>query len=321
MKITSLVNNTKLAVKKHAPEITMVTGFVFMGVGAYEIGKQTVKAVDIINKYDAERVELESNIEKALAMNDPSYTEVNADKERKQLTLKKWVSVGKCYIVPVVTELVAVGCFYTSGRMYRKDIATKTMENGALAAAYAVLDASYDKFKNNVANEYGAEAVDKLMTATPIAQMEKNENGEFVVSNKKPDSNEPANKYYDPVGAYDIFFDSGSSKWTNNANENYFFLSKQEQYWDHILRIRGKKGVYLNEVKDSLGLPRTKEGQVVGWIYDPDGNDNGDNYISFGLHEVYSQADVDFIDGSEPVKLLRFNVDGPIIDKVCYSAM
>ena len=45
--------------------------------------------------------------------------------------------------------------------------------------------------------------------------------------------------------------------------------------------------LFLNDVYDLLGIPKSKAGQVVGWIYDKNNNTDGDNYVSFGLVEAY----------------------------------
>ena len=69
----------------------------------------------------------------------------------------------------------------------------------------------------------------------------------------------------------------------------------------------------MNEVYDMLGIPRTKAGQIVGWIYDEE-CPNGDNVIDFGIYES-NKATRDFVNGYERTILLDFNVDGPILDK------
>ena len=70
----------------------------------------------------------------------------------------------------------------------------------------------------------------------------------------------------------------------------------------------------MNEVYDMLDIPRSKAGQIVGWIYDEKNNNHdGDNFVDFG---IYTQANKNFLDGYEKVVLLDFNVDGPIYNKI-----
>ena len=69
----------------------------------------------------------------------------------------------------------------------------------------------------------------------------------------------------------------------------------------------------MNEVYKSIGLPATKAGQVVGWVYD-EKNPIGDNYVDFGLYDMSREKVRDFINGYERAILLDFNVDGNILD-------
>ena len=62
---------------------------------------------------------------------------------------------------------------------------------------------------------------------------------------------------------------------------------------------------------------KTPEGQIVGWIYDP--NDPArQNHVDFGVTNYVKgdEALNSFINGGERSVMLRFNCDGPIIDKI-----
>ena len=110
------------------------------------------------------------------------------------------------------------------------------------------------------------------------------------------------------VSPYAKFFNSSCPKWTKEPEYNLMLLRQIQEYCNDKLKHRGV--VFLNEVYDQLGLPRTKAGQVVGWVYDQ-ANPTGDNYIDFG---IYNERNQDFINGYENVVLLDFNVDGMVLD-------
>jgi hypothetical protein len=87
-------------------------------------------------------------------------------------------------------------------------------------------------------------------------------------------------------------------------------LRGQQQYANDLLHARGY--VFLNDVYDMLGIDRTKEGQIVGWVYNKN-NEVGDNFVDFGILETNRETE----DGSyEPAILLDFNVDGNILDLI-----
>ena len=92
------------------------------------------------------------------------------------------------------------------------------------------------------------------------------------------------------------------------------FLKTQERWANDMLQIRGH--VMLNEVYDMLGMERTKEGCVVGWVLN--NGHNGDNYISFGLENLSEQSIREFVaqKQDEPYIWLDFNVDGVVYDLI-----
>ena len=103
------------------------------------------------------------------------------------------------------------------------------------------------------------------------------------------------------------FFDETCKGYEKDTQYNLLMLRGQQQYANDLLHARGY--VFLNDVYDMLGIDRTKEGQIVGWVYDKN-NEVGDN---FGILETNRETE----DGSyEPAILLDFNVDGNILDLI-----
>ena len=102
---------------------------------------------------------------------------------------------------------------------------------------------------------------------------------------------------------YAQIFDRESSKWTNNADYNWAFLRNIQSYCTDVLKLEGS--LLLNKVYELLGLPKTKMGEVVGWIYNKD-NPVGDNFVDFNL--IGQEGQLNYV--------LDFNVDGQIIEIV-----
>lgn len=113
------------------------------------------------------------------------------------------------------------------------------------------------------------------------------------------------------VSQYARYFDDGCIGWTKDPEFNKLFLLEQQHYANDLLRQKGH--LFLNEVYDMLGIPRSSAGQVVGWICDEDDPLNDYDRDLFGL---YSEQNRRFINGLERVALLDFDVDGNILDRI-----
>lgn len=109
------------------------------------------------------------------------------------------------------------------------------------------------------------------------------------------------------VSQYARFFDSGCAAWNEDPEYNLLFLKQQQNYANDLLKAKGH--LFLNEVYDMLTIPRSKAGQVVGWVYN-DENPIGDNRVDFG---IYAEHNTSAINGFERSILLDFNVDGDIL--------
>ena len=93
------------------------------------------------------------------------------------------------------------------------------------------------------------------------------------------------------------FNETSSQYWSSDPQINRLFLENVRNYMRDKLQMRGH--VFLNEVFDQLGMPRTREGQIVGW--------RAGSVIQF-WDELPE-------DSSEDISL-KFNVDGEILDAI-----
>lgn len=117
----------------------------------------------------------------------------------------------------------------------------------------------------------------------------------------------------DGYSQYARFFNDGCIGWTKNAETNVMFLREQQNYANELLKSKGH--LFLNEVYELLGIPRTEAGTIVGWIYNEE-NPNGDNYVDFGLYNLCNDGQINFINGYNNTVLLDFNVDGNILSLI-----
>lgn len=105
---------------------------------------------------------------------------------------------------------------------------------------------------------------------------------------------------------YAKIFDESSEYWTTDSEYNLAFLKQQEDYCNSLLK--SKRKLYLNDVYDRLGIPRTKAGSIVGWVYNEE-HPIGDNRVDFGIYDLRNR---NAINGYSNAFVLDFNVDGDI---------
>lgn len=112
---------------------------------------------------------------------------------------------------------------------------------------------------------------------------------------------------------YAKIFDDSCIGWTKDPECNMHFLKDLQTYCNSLLKSRGH--LFLNEVYDILGIPRTTAGAVVGWVYD-EKKPIGDNFVDFGLFGMNDDRNYDFINGYKSTAILDFNVDGNILNYI-----
>ena len=115
---------------------------------------------------------------------------------------------------------------------------------------------------------------------------------------------------FDDFSQYDTVFDDGCLGWTKDPEYNLMFLKNIQDYCNYLLKTKGH--LFLNEVYDKLGIPRTKAGAVVGWIYN-EKSPIGDNFVDFGIR---NECNNNFVNGYTSDCILDFNVDGNILDYI-----
>lgn len=290
--------------KKHAPGILVTAGVVGTVVSAVMACKATMKVSPIIE--DAKKTVniIHKGIEDGkITDNAGEDHDYPAETGKKDLTItyvNTGVQLAKLYGPAVILGAVSITSILVGHNILHK-------RNLALAAAYATLDSGFKEYRSRVVDRFG-KALDRELKynikAKEIEEKVIDENGEEKTVKKTVEVasiNQPSD--------YARFFDVGNEYWEKDAEYNLTFLKHQERYANDKLKAKGH--LFLNEVYDMLGIPRTRAGQVVGWIYDEE-NPNGDNYVDFGIYDLHNDAKRDFVNGKERTILLDFNVDGNI---------
>ena len=297
-KMIRMYNNSKNMVQKHSPEILAGVGVVGVVASTVMACKATMKLNDILE----ESKETRDKIREVEA--NPRYEEQYSHEDaKKDLTVnytQTAVKIAKLYAPAVILGSASLGCLLASNDILRK-------RNAALSAAYMTVDKSFKEYRSRVAERFGEEVEKEIrynIKAMEVENVIANEDGSETVVMEQAKVMDP-NLYSD----YARFFDAASPCWQNDPEYNLMFLKAQQQYANDLLKAKGR--LFLNEVYDMLGIDRTKAGQVVGWVYNPE-NPTGDNFVDFGIYDMSKERVRAFVNGYEPSILLDFNVDGDI---------
>ena len=299
-KMMRLFNNTKNGVQKHSPEILAGVGVVGTVASAVMACKATLKLNDVLDECKETRDKI-----KEVAENPRYEKEYSPEDAKKDLTVnyaQTAMKIAKIYAPAVILGSASLGCLLASNDILRK-------RNAALSAAYMTVDKSFKEYRNRVAERFGDEIEKEIRYGIKAMEVETtvvNEDGSETTITEQIKTMDP-NLYSD----YARFFDEASPNWQNDPEYNLMFLKSQQQYANDLLRAKGR--LFLNEVYDMLGIDRSKAGQVVGWVYNPE-NPTGDNFVDFGIYDMSKERVRAFVNGYETNILLDFNVDGNIWD-------
>ena len=309
MEIKKIINQAGLKIKKYSPEILMVAGIVGTVTAAVTACKATLKVKDIMS----EKEELQNDIHKCLENPDVDYTEEDGKKDLTTVYAQTGVKLIKLYAPSVILGGASIASIVMGQKILKK-------RNIALAAAYTAVDKGFKKYRANVVERFGERVDKELRYNIKAKEVEKK------VTDKNGKEKTVKEIQYDIEGnplenisEYARFFDEATStEHRKDAEYNLMFLRRQQDYANEVLKAKGH--LFLNDVYEMLGIPKTKAGQVVGWIYD-EKNPNGDNYVDFGIYRLSGYEPSDerkraFINGYERNILLDFNVDGPIYELI-----
>lgn len=288
----------KVKAGKHAPEILTIAG-----IGGFVIS--TVLACKATSKLSPILEDSKEDI-----ANIRAYREKNPDDKAtsgKALVVayaKAGAKAGKLY-----APAIAVGTFSAMSILAANDILKK--RNVAVSAALATVTQDFKDYRRRVVEKYGEEIDRKLRHGIETREVE-----ETVVDDKgkekKVKKTIEVAEGLEGYSEYAKFFDESSRNWEKDSEYNLMFLRAQQAAANDKLRANGY--LFLNDVYDMLDIPRTRAGQVVGWVYRPDDPDHkGDDFVDFGIYEVNCPAVRDFVNGYERVILLDFNVEGDIL--------
>lgn len=287
-----------LKCKKASPEILLVGGIACV-VGAVVTGIiATKKAYD-----DEEIVDIQAEIEDLSDELKDSQDKEEKKDIRRALLKKYWKLARKYarkYAIPFALTVAAIVMMLASHGIL------KTRYLGTVAA-YTALDESFKDYRERVKSLVGEEKeMDCYNGTSPMDII--HDDGEGNVTKKT----ERCKTIKTKASPYEFDFNKGTAPLdaTMNTEHNFCFLKAQQCTANDMLHARGH--LFLNEVLDLLGMQRTSEGAVLGWLDHGD----GDGFVDFGFSDYYTDDISDAMDGRAPNIHLNMNCDGVIFEKI-----
>lgn len=298
--ISRKVGRSVLTVKKNSPGLLLVGGIVGMTTTVVLASKATLKVEPILDELDKNLAKVDQVHEAGLS------TETQKHQTRVAAYTKATVKLGKLYGPALLVGIASVAALTSAHNIQNNRIA-------GLTAVAAGLKKSFDTYRQRVVDEYGEEKDREFYFGA--------EEREVVVETEHGPEVTKVKTAAGEGGLYTPFFSSETSKnWSPNPEYNVFFLKAAQAHANERLNTQGY--VLLNDVLESLGMPRTSAGCVTGWLRDGWVDKNGkkhmgDGYVDLGCWDESGGSIRDFMwRGRAAAVQLNFNVDGTIYDKI-----
>lgn len=284
--ITRAANKVWLSLKKHSPEILLGFGIAGGITGTVMACKATTKLDEVLKeaKFEVRSIKHEMEVREHADV----YSEEDAKKDLALVYSKAALDVVKLYAPSLAVGGFSITCILSSHNIMSK-------RNVALSAAYDLASASFKDYRNRVVDRFGEQVDKELRYNTVNKKVEETTTDE----NGKTKKVKSVVEISDPDGYRTFFFDELSPSYTKDRDYNLMWLKSQQAFMNDKLRAKGY--VFLNEVREMIGYPPSKDGQMAGWIWDPYDTTKQD-VIDFGIIQTGRQGE----DSVEPAILLSF---------------
>ena len=187
----------------------------------------------------------------------------SAEEEKgEELTTLETVKIaGPAYIPAAITGVSTIACIFGASILSK-------CQQASLMSAYALIENSYKEYKNKLKVLYGDDA-DKEVTQEIVK--DRYEDYDVSVSDGKQ-----------------LFFDYFSMRYFESTMEKVLI---GENNFNKNLTLNGYAS--LNELYDSLGIPRVDYGYELGWSHEAGGAFYGYSWIDFEHEKITLEGDLE----------------------------
>lgn len=187
----------------------------------------------------------------------------SAEEEKgEELTTLETVKIaGPAYIPAAITGVSTIACIFGANILSK-------CQQASLMSAYALIENSYKEYKNKLKVLYGDDA-DKEVTQEIVK--DRYEDYDVSVSDGKQ-----------------LFFDYFSMRYFESTMEEVLI---GENNFNKNLTLNGYAS--LNELYDSLGIPRVDYGYELGWSHEAGGAFYGYSWVDFEHEKITLEGDLE----------------------------
>ena len=261
--VKSVAGGGLVLAKKHAPELMIAGGLAGFVVTIVETVRATNKTNDILDHKEIRVTKFETE----RRLNEENYSEADyrmdissINKQTRWQLFKAWAPVATSGAASVI--LILGGYRVLNGRYV------------ATAAAYKMLEEGFERYRNNVIEEFGKDVDFRMENGIKAdeleaARKEREENAIIRQENKGKKTGKKAPKTaYQEINRR-IFDCNSSERW-----QRYWLPDQVIDFIKYVEKqLQDRVDMYgiavLNDAFDILGMPRTAEGAVVGWVKRP----------------------------------------------------
>lgn len=278
--VKQLVSKASIMLRKNAPTIMTVSGVGCMIGGTVFAIRATSKVEPVLDacKKDIEDLKIPETVE----LEDGTTKELEVDKKAvAQAYLKTGLEISKLYWPMAALTVGGAGLILAGHHIGEARLASAM-------SAYGVLKTCYDDYRDRVREVLGDKKEERIFYGleTETAKERNDETGklekkEFDIVSDADEVpwHSPYARRWNEVTAPGLFD-------PRDGLRNKQTLEQVQLYYNERLRVKGH--VFLNEVWNALGLKEIPEGQLVGWVFDPDCND--EPMIDLGIREYYVRS-------------------------------
>ena len=306
MKPKVLLKNITMWGKKHAPELLLGAGIATGAACTVVACKKTLKLKETVEPYKEKLEDIRQRGEE-----DAEYKVKEYRKDITKTYLQSAGQVAKLYSLPVALGGCSLACVLGGHHILKGRYA-------AMSAAYLGVNTAFNQYRGRVKNELGEDMDRHFRFGTEMKEITVDEvdpeTGKTKKVKKKVETMDES--VLNNRSIYATVFDAANPNWSPYPEYNKTFLTILQSQFTDRLRMDGY--LYLNDVLDALGFEKTLEGQVMGWIYNPNDPTKA-CYVDFGIAHCEEQHNRALLNGFDPSIVLDFNVDSNVLNEWCHD--